>query len=209
MDLPIRPILCDVVGGYLGQTLTPEVAARLTADVLTRCYNGPISIEGVAPQRVGSYLVECSRLADDLDGLKALHLQHWRETERHRQGLEFNPDYNRALDLEWQGRYLLIVARHIDGALVGNYGLYISRSMHTQTLMATEDTLFLAKEHRRGRLGISMIRYAEHALEQLGVRELNVSVKLVNEVGPMIERMGYEPVGTQYTKILGGDHVRT
>lgn len=196
----------------MGQQLTPEVASRIVARVLARCYPGPIDTSAIAPQVVGSYTLRCARGRDVLDQLRAIHYEHWLETETHRHAsIPFNPDYDRGLDLEAQGRYLLIVAEETaTGKVVGNYGLYVSRSMHTQGLIATEDTLFLSRANRGGRLGVAFIRYAERALAQLGVEELGVSVKLVNHVGPMIERMGYQPVGTQYTKLLKeAAHVRT
>lgn len=203
MDLPLTPILFPVLRKYLDTQLTPEIASKIAGEILARCYPGPVDISGIESKKVGSFVIECSRASVEVDNLRELHQQHWWETEGYRHGLKFNPDYQRALDLEVQGRYFLIVARRAEtGEVVGNYGLYLSRSMHTQTLMATEDTLFITKACRRGRLGVELIRYAENALRQLGVEELNVSVKLVNSVGPMIERMGYAPVATQYTKIL-------
>lgn len=186
----------------MGQTLTPEVLSQVVAAVSVRCYPGPVDFSTVAHKQVGSYTLYCARLADNLDQLRALHAAHWAETEVHRHGTAMNPDYQRVLDLEQQGRYFLIIARHSSGDLVANYGLFLGKSTHTQALTASEDTLFVAREHRRGRLGVALIRYAEDALALLGAEELNVSVKAVNNVGPMIERMGYLPVGTQYTKLL-------
>lgn len=211
MDAPITQVLCRALERYLDQPLTAEVASQVVAQVVTQCYPGPVDTSGIAPEQVGSYVVQCVPATQVLKELRFMHAQHWAETESHRHGLTMNPDYDRVLDLERQGRYLLIVARHkVSGELVGNYGLYLSYSTHTQTKMATEDTLFVVKAHRRGRLGIALIRYAERALASLAVRELNVTVKKVNAVGQMIERMGYQPVGTQYTKLLeGADHVRT
>lgn len=203
MDLPITPILCQEISPFVGLTLTPELAAKLVAQVATRCYPGPVDISAIEPQTVGSYTIGCARAAHALPRLYPIHREHWMETEGHRHSVEFDPDYARAADLEAQGRYLLIVVvDNTTGAYIGNYSLYLARSMHTKKLIATEDTLFISKPHRKGRLGISLIRFAERALAQLGVEELNVSVKQVNHVGSMIQRMGYAPVGTQYTKIL-------
>lgn len=203
MDLPITPILCKALVPLVGQVLTPELASWLVSQVAVRCYPGPVDTSGIEPQTVGSYVIRCVRAQEYLAALSDLHQEHWQETETHRHGVAFNPDYQRAIDLEAQGRYMLIVAFDSrTGAPVGNYGLYLARSMHTQSLTATEDTLFVSKPHRGGRLGVALIRYTERALTQLGVEELNVSVKQVNQVGQMIERMGYKPVGTQYTKIL-------
>lgn len=203
MDLPITPILCHALEPHLGCTLTPEVAARIVAAAAMACYPGPIDISEVEPLETGSYLIKCARVADYMGRLRTLHEQHWIETEGYHDVAGFNPDYQRGYDLEAQGRYLLIVAEDkTTGEVVGNYGLYVSRSMHTQQLVATEDTLFVSRPHRRGRLGIALIRYGEKTLTQLGCVEMSVDVKLSNNVGQMINRMGYEPVGTKYTKIL-------
>lgn len=213
MDLPIIPILVRNVERFLGQKITPEIAAQLVASVVVQCYPGPMNVEKVLPKVVGSYTLRPALLSETVDELRAIHEQHWQETEDYRHGVGFNPDYERCIDLENQGKYLLLVAEHTRShALVGNYGLFIGRSLHTQQLEATEDTLFLSKDHRRGRLGVEFIRYAEDTLRQLGVSEIGVLVKLVNEVGPMIVRMGYAPTGTKYTKILkepGHVHLNT
>lgn len=203
MDLPITQLLCEELAPFMGVELTPQVLSRIVANICTRAYPGPVDVSAVAPRVVGSYTLSCERIADLLPELKALHAEHWRETEvRRHNHITMNPDYDRVLDLEAQGRYFLIVARHADGQLVANYGSYLARSTHTQDLVATEDTLFLSRPHRKGRLGIALIRYAEDALRALGVAEIHVSVKKVNNVGAMLERLEYMPDGTQYIKIL-------
>lgn len=203
MDAPLTTILVHTLDQFVGQTLTPDLAARLGASILRQVYPGPVDISGIEPLRVGGYVLAPTRLRPVLDDLKALHASHWEETETHRHTQTLNPDYARGLELEMQGRYLLLAAVHMDTQeLVGNYGIYLSKSMHTQQLIATEDTLYIAKAHRKGRLGVAMIRYAESVLRQLGVQELTVKVKKVNHVGPMIERMGYPVVATEHTKIL-------
>ena len=203
MDAPIIPTLCQAFEGYLGKTLTPEVASQLIGEVAARCYPGPVDTSHIAPKVVGSYVIRCAPLKEALAKLRPLHEEHWFETEGYRHGLGFNPDYERVIDLDQQGRCLMVVVEHREtGELVGDYGFYLSVSAHTQTLMATEDQLFISKAHRRGRLGIELMKYAEYALTQLGVRDMNVSVKLVNNVGPMLERMGFTPTGKQYVKIL-------
>lgn len=203
MDAPIQHTLCRSLEGHIGEVLTPEVAAEIVARTVVMCYPGPVDTSAIQPRVVGSYTLRCASMAEALPKLHGVHAAHWQETEEYRHGLPFKPDYDRALDLEQQGRCLMVVVEHNETQqLVGNYGFYLSRSMHTQTLMATEDVLFIEKQHRRGRLAVELIRYAEDALRALGVTDLNVSVKLVNQVGPMLLRMGYRETGKQYVKIL-------
>lgn len=203
MDLPLTKLLCQALGDHLDQTLSPEVAAKIVGKVMAACYPGPVNHLAIAPRIVGSYIIQTARIADCADDLAPLHKEHWDETEGHRHALELDMDYARMRDLEAQGRYALVIVRHREtGKVVGNFGTYLSLSAHTKTLIGTEDTLFISKEHRRGRLAAALMQFTEDYHYALGVRELNVDVKLVNNVGPMIEKIGFVPVGTQYTKIL-------
>lgn len=203
MDIPLTQTLCRVFEHHLGHHLSHEVAAKMVAEVVSLCYPGPLPVARIPAKTVGSYRIYCAAVKDALVQLRKVHEEHWHETEHYRHGIPYNPDYARVVDMDQQGRALLVVVEHEKtGELVGNYGLYLSRSVHTQTLIATEDTLFISKPHRRGRLAIELMRYAEAVLVSLGVRELEVSVKLTNNVGPMIERMGFTPTGKQYVKLL-------
>lgn len=204
MDAPIHTILSAVLAQHVdGASLDQATASAILTEVLDAVYPGAVDTRTVAPERVGSYTIACERLSRVEHEVRPLHFEHWSETETHRHELTCNPDYERGRWLELQGRYLLIGVRHADsGQLVGNYGLYLSRSTQTQKLIATEDTMFISRAHRKGRLGVALIRYVERALATLGVEELQVSVKQVNAVGQMIERLGYVPTGKQYTKVL-------
>jgi GNAT superfamily N-acetyltransferase len=206
MNVPLTSILCHTLDRYVGETLTPEVAASLVTSVLRQVYPGAVDISGIEPLRAGGYVIAPVRAREVLEDLKELHKRHWEETEGYRHGLTLNPDYARGLEVEEQGRLLLLGVIHMDTQqLVGNYGFYLSRSMHTQKLMATEDTLYILPEHRRGRLAVQLIRYAESALRHLGVEEVNVTVKKVNQVAQMMERLGYKPVATQLSKVLSDE----
>lgn len=210
MDLPLIPLLCQALMEHLDKPLTKETASEIVGKVAASCYPGPVNAFVMEPQEVGSYIIHTARLDDCIDGLRDLHQEHWRETEGHRHAIELNMDYTRMRDLEAQGRYALVVARHREtGQVVANFGTYLSVSAHTKTLMGTEDTLFVSKPHRKGRLGVALMKYTENYLVALGARELQVSVKLVNNIGDMVERLGYAPTSKTYTKIIGGSHVLT
>lgn len=201
MDASIVPALTHALGPHVGRPLTPEVAAQVTAQVALTCYPGPVDISRLAPRACGSYTLATERLSQITGEMVVLHRAHWDETESHRNGTQpFAPDYAGMIDFEQRGRHVLFTARAEDGTLVGNCGMYLYPSLHTRELCAQEDTLFVLKEHRRGRLGVALIKYTEDMLALLGVRELTVTVKLVNSVGPMLARMGYQHVAAEYVK---------
>jgi hypothetical protein len=139
--------------------------------------------------------------------VRPLHKAHWDETEEHRHNLEFNPDYATFIRYEQAGRYVLFTLR-IDDKLMGNCAMYLDMSAHTQTLIATEDTLYLLPEARRGKRAIHFVRYIEDSLMQLGVKEISVSVKTVNKAERFFRMLGYKHVENGLAKILEAEYVQ-
>lgn len=130
--------------------------------------------------------------------LVEIHRQHWFETEAYRHGQPFAPSCERYHRFEQIGWYILFTAR--DGSkLVGNLGVYLSPSMHTQQLIATEDTLFLLPDYRRGRNAVDFMEYAEAECWRRGAVELTVTAKN-DRVGRLLVMLAYEPVSVQYSK---------
>lgn len=198
----MNTILMSTLQENIGMPLTPMLAAKimLVSDAMSVLV--PESeIAKIQPQTSGEFVFAAERMEDILEEIKPLHQAHWKETEEHRHGLEFNPDYETFIKYERAGRCIVFTLRS-GGRLMGNFALYLNKSMHTQTLFATEDTLFLVPEARKGRVAMRFIGYAEQALKQLGVREIDVSVKLVNKAGRFFQMIGYKHVENGLSKIL-------
>lgn len=147
-----------------------------------------------------SYLAQAELLADIIDEIRPIHHAHWMETEGYRHGLEFNPDYARICGYEQIGQYVLFTLRH-DGELVGNCGIYLNQSTHTGKRIATEDTIFILPEHRKGGTSRWFHDEVEKALISLGVSETRISVKMANRAQKLFERWGYEPVAVELVKV--------
>jgi GNAT superfamily N-acetyltransferase len=64
------------------------------------------------------------------------------------------------------------------------------------------DVLYLAPEYRKGTTGIRLMKTAEEELVKLGVQRIVQNVKLTNDWGSILERMGYKPFERIYTKVL-------
>lgn len=129
-----------------------------------------------------------------------IHAAHWGETEAYRHGQPFAPSMDRYHEYERVGWYALYTARH-EGRLVGNLGMYFAPSMHTQQLIATEDTLFLLPEYRRGMNAIRFIQFVEADCLRRGVVEVCITAKN-DKVGRLMTYLAYEPVAVQYSKHL-------
>lgn len=196
----MRAALVLALAPYIGQTLTSQLADAIVAQFPPD--GAPIDLSQFAPQACGSLVFAAERGADILPELHALHEAHWSETEGYQQPM--NPDYARGIALEQQGRMLQLTAR-AGGALVGNIRMYLARSMHTQRLIAEEDTVYIVPAYRGGRSALRFIQYMEAAMRQLGVSLIFMDDKIANPAaGRLLEALGYTHVANRRYKNLEG-----
>ena len=189
----------QVLSANIGKVLTPELACaiELAAVDAGEAIN-PASFGEVEHQ---GYQIRAERFADIVQELHPLHEAHWLETEKFRHGLKLNPDYLAMVAMERSGRLIQFTVRH-RGVLVGNLRIFIHTSLHTQTKFASEDSLYISKEHRGGFLAMALIRFAEHALYVIGIDEIRVNSKLVNNADVLMRRMKYQPFAIQFAKFF-------
>ncbi|SOD41713.1 GNAT family N-acetyltransferase [Nitrosovibrio sp. Nv4] len=199
--------LITLLKRHMGLPLSPELAAdvciaagRIEPLVQTS------AIEQIRPEHYEDFMFSHERIEDIADEIKPLHRAHWDETESHRHELPFHPDYDTFIRYERAGRYVLLTLRS-EGNLLGNCAMYLDKSAHTQTIIATEDTLYLLPQARKGRVAASFVAYVEYALRQLGAREINITVKTVNKAGRFFRMLGYHHVENGLTKILEIENV--
>jgi GNAT superfamily N-acetyltransferase len=191
----------ELVAALAREGLPIEAAARVLLAVF-----GPealIDVAQFAPLQVGEYVIRAERFVEVLPELRPLHAAHWRETEKYRAGIAMDPDYEAMIERERIGRLLQIVARAPDGAIAGHVRMFLGHSLHTRTLYAEEDTLYVAPGHRGGPVAIRLMRYAEKCLLTLGVREIRANSKLSNHADVLMRRLGYPAVATQFCKVFG------
>lgn len=193
-------ILRQILERNIGNVLTEELALGIMLSVSGNS-DEYINIADIPAEEYGDAVINVEFLKDCLDEIKPVHAQHWAETESYRHGIALNPNYEYMCNAEAQGRFMLFTVR-VAGRLVGNCMMYLSKSTHTQKWVAEEDTIFILPEYRKGRLGIRLIRYVEDVLLNMGVTEIRVTVKEVNEVGRLLQHLGYDHTGNQLTKIL-------
>lgn len=201
----MNQVLFSILHANIGRELTHSLAldiirASSMLDQLVLTEN----VERIQPKHSDGFIFAMERM-DAIEGeMRPLHRAHWDETEAHRHGLPFNPDYTTFIRYERAGRYILFTIRS-EGKLVGNCAMYLDRSTHTQTLMATEDTLYLLPEARKGTTARQFVAYCEAALRTIGVKEINVSVKTVNRAGRFFRMLGYKHTQNGLSKLLGDE----
>ena len=199
--------LFAILKSNMGLPLTPELAAGicLAADRIPTLI--PLDAIGkIQSKDCQDFTFSVESIEAIVDEIKPLHRAHWDETEIYRHGLPFNPDYGTFIRYERAGRYILFTVRSA-GKLSGNCAMYLDKSAHTQTLIATEDTLYLLPEARKGRVAKRLVGYVENALQVLGVSEINISVKTVNKAERFLRLLGYRHVENGLTKVLEVENV--
>lgn len=195
----MREVLSIALARHVGETLTVQAARQIVQDVLGVVE--PIDPAMFGERQCGSLVFRVERFADILPELEVLHRMHWAETEKHRHGLEMNPDIDAMLDDERRGEMLQFTVRHA-GRLVGNMRVYLRTSRHTKTRYMVEDTLYLVPVHRGGRTVIRLLEFLEDCMRDIGVLELRSSTKKVNRTDKLLEFMGWTPVATELVKFL-------
>jgi len=147
-------------------------------------------------------------IADCWDEVMVNAEAHWHETEQFQNGEDLNPDKSRYVQYEEAGIYIQFTARD-EGRLVGNCGMYVMPSMHTQQIIATEDTWFLLPEYRKGRNAIKFYNFVEDKRKEMDVVDINMTAKPANNASRVMEYLGYTMTAYQYSKHIGTDYVRS
>jgi hypothetical protein len=198
------------LGSKLGQTVTPELCAWLEENAFDR-FDHSHDPAKFGSKQYGGLTFQVERIADIQADIEPLHQAHYFETELHRHGLALDMDYAVLNEHERAGRLIQFTARDGDGKLVGNIRMYLYTSVHTQTLAAKEDVIFMLPQHRKGLTAIRFCQYADRCLEQIGVREIYTDTKVLHDeagnvirnVGRINEYMGYKLVSNGYHKSFG------
>jgi GNAT superfamily N-acetyltransferase len=140
-------------------------------------------------------------LASAWSDIMALAEKHWTETEEYRHGQGFKPVFSRYAEYDACGWMFVVMVRD-EGKAIGYSAMYVTPSMHTQKLIATEDTFFLEPAYRGKGLATDFVNFVENECVKRGAVEVVFTAKAINHVGAILEHLDYRPVAVQYAKQL-------
>lgn len=147
-----------------------------------------------------TYQVE--RYPDVIEEIKPLLHDHWEEIAGYKDQFPLNPDYEKYAKLDEMGMCHIVTARD-EGIMIGYFVSFVMPHLHYQDcLYAMNDIVFVAKEHRHGSVGAKLIRFAEVELAKMGAHRMCLHVKVSNDFGPLLERMGFACTEKNYEKLL-------
>jgi len=140
---------------------------------------------------------------DDFDKFKQLQSAHYSEVAGFRAALDrLNPDWDKYVALEKNGRLHLVKARAYNGTLVGYSAHLVHTHLHYAHVLVAEDDVFYVTPTMRGRgLGKKMREFAIATLKERGVKLVLARVK-PHIPQPHLEKLGYTVMETVYAKVL-------
>ena len=101
-----------------------------------------------------------------------------------------------------RNEYLTFELRYKE-ALVGYAGFFLYYyPNHKTSLHAKQDILYINKDHRSKGLGKGLIEYCDKILSEVGVEFVIHSVPSSIDWSPLLDKMGYEKLETNYFKRL-------
>ncbi len=142
-------------------------------------------------------------LAEVRDEMEPLLVRHWEEIALHRDRIKLDIDWPTYHKLD-AARMLNITTARDDGALIGYVCYVLVRNPHYKSQYVADcDIFWLDPDRRRGTLGMKLIRESERFVIARGVNQIVTRTKLHHDLGPLLERLGYEPIERVYTKLVG------
>lgn len=140
-----------------------------------------------------------------LPELKQLFPLHWRELALDQESIPLDPQYEVYLERDAKGEVMVLTGREA-GRIIGYFVGFIAPGLHYRTcLTLTMDIFWIHPEHRGKSLGVRLFKAVEQEARRRGVKRMFMGSKLHKDSGWLFERLGYRPVETYYSKLVGAD----
>lgn len=149
---------------------------------------------------IGEFLVETA-----IDDLKVLHAAHYAETEVHYKRHTVEVDYPYYIKRQAEGSLYAFGATVDARQLVAYLFMYLLRSAHDSSMVATADMFFLLPEHRGSGIARRLLQVAQERLKELGADYMIVTDKSplgAPHLKVLFESEGYSQIAIAYSKAL-------
>lgn len=129
--------------------------------------------------------------------LEQLYKRHYAEMQARLKsdGIEIG-DYNPQLESYFaamdSGMMLTFIVLD-NGTVVGYSNVWLTKDLHNSEPIASEDTIFMEKDHRKG-AGRQLVKFILAELQRRGVKRVHISPVTDLRVGKIWARMGFRPV---------------
>jgi GNAT superfamily N-acetyltransferase len=143
-----------------------------------------------------TYQVE--RLGRFVGEIHDILAEHWEEIARDKDVIKLNPDWGRYEALDAAGVMFCVTARD-DGQVAGYVLAYVQPHLHyVDSLTCFTDIFFMRKGYRRGLTGYKLLKFYTEQAKERGVQKIYMHTKLRQDIGPLLDRIGYSPIERVY-----------
>jgi GNAT superfamily N-acetyltransferase len=151
-------------------------------------------------RKFGEYRFYVEPIADNLAETMAMWQDHWNEQkEEDLRGVTFKPAVGYFEYLESHGDFVHITVRERE-LLVGHFGLHFGINKNTSKRVAGDDFYYIKPEHRKGLLGVKLIKFARDYAFNLGAEEFSLTYRVsVDDLDPVMRRCGLHKIANVYT----------
>jgi GNAT superfamily N-acetyltransferase len=126
---------------------------------------------------------------------------HHEEIGRFKQ-FPLDPDLERYRRLDDEGRLITLLAT-VDEQIVGYSCSIVQSNLHRKSLIFCQnDVLYVTPEHRKGRIGLFLIRETIHRAHTLGAKLVLWHAKPETAFNELLPRMGYEIMDVIWAKAI-------
>jgi hypothetical protein len=140
---------------------------------------------------------------DTLPELKNLFSAHWEKLALDKEVAPLDPNYEVYGALEKAGALLFIALRN-NKKLIGYWVATITPGLHYKTCVtALMDIWNIVPEYENGVAALILMRAVEREYKDRGVNRAFAGEKTHKPCGRLYEAFGYQPVETQYSKLIG------
>jgi len=137
------------------------------------------------------YSIREATASEMLAHASELFAEHYDEIALNKQVMQLKPDADKYLELEANGS-LFILAAYSDGNLVGYSVNFTTSHMHySDLIVASNDLLFVSKPHRKGKVGLKLIKATEAKARDVGAKLMLWHAKPDTALVELLPRLGY------------------
>jgi len=139
----------------------------------------------------GMYSIREATATEMLEHATELFAEHYEEIALNKQVMQLKPDAEKYLEIEAKGS-LFILAAYADNELVGYSVNFTTNHMHySDLIVASNDLLFISKQHRKGKVGLKLIRATESKAKSVGAKLMLWHAKPDTALVGLLPRLGY------------------
>lgn len=148
-----------------------------------------------------NYTFYVEKLVDCIEETLPMWKAHWDEQkEEELRGQVFNPAIQYFYDLEEKQMFTYITVRDENDVLVGHFGLSYGLNKQTSKQVAGDEFFYMKPEHRKGGVGMALIKFAKELSFACGSEEFSLSYRVsVADLDPIMRRCGLHKLANVYT----------